>query len=50
MNRVVNKTQQVLFILLGITIPTSIAITNLVIGLLALCWIIEGDFKNKFKT
>jgi len=50
MNRVVNKIQQVLFILLGITIPTSIAITNLVIGLLALCWIIEGDFKNKFKT
>jgi len=50
MNRVVNKTQQVLFILLGITIPTSIAITNLVLGLLALCWIIEGDFKNKFKT
>jgi O-antigen ligase len=50
MNRVVNKAQQVLFILLGITIPTSIAITNLVIGLLALCWIIEWDFKNKFKT
>ena len=50
MNRVVNKIQQVLFILLGITIPTSIAITNLVIGLLALCWIIEGDFKNKFKA
>jgi O-antigen ligase len=50
MNRVVNKIQQVLFILLGITIPTSIAITNLIIGLLALCWIIEGDFKNKFKT
>ena len=50
MNRVVNKTQQVLFILLGITTATSIAITNLVIGLLALCWIIEGDFKNKFKT
>ena len=50
MNRVVNKAQQVLFILLGITIPTSIAITNLIIGFLALCWIIEGDFKNKFKT
>ena len=50
MKRVVNKIQQVLFILLGITIPTSIAITNLVIGLLVLCWIIEGDFKNKFKT
>ena len=50
MNRVVNKAQQVLFILLGITIPTSIAITNLIIGLLALCWIIEGNFKNKFKA
>ena len=36
-----NKAQQVLFILLGITIPTSIAITNFVIGLLALCWILD---------
>ena len=50
MNNILNKTQQFLFILLGVTIPTSIAITNLVIGLLALCWIIEGGFKNKFKT
>ena len=50
MNRVVNKAQQVLFILLGITIPTSIAITTFFIVLLVLCWIIEGDFKNKFKT
>ncbi len=50
MNRLINKAQQALFILLGVAIPTSIAITNLVIGLLALCWIIEGDFKNKFKT
>lgn len=50
MNRLLNKAQQALFILLGVTIPTSIAITNLVIGLLALCWIIEGGFNNKFKT
>jgi O-antigen ligase len=36
-----NKAQKVLFILLGITIPTSIAITNLVIIMLVLCWISE---------
>ena len=39
---------QLAFILLGVTIPTTIAGTNMVIGLLALLWILEGNFKNKF--
>jgi len=48
MNKVRNQIQQGLFILLGVFIPTSIAITNLIIGLLCLCWILEGNFKSKF--
>lgn len=47
MNKIANKAQQFLFILLGITIPTSIAITNLVIAGLVLTWIVEGNFKQK---
>jgi O-antigen ligase len=49
MNKIVNKVQQVLFILLGITIPTSIAITNLIIGLLVFCWFLEGNFQQKLE-
>jgi O-antigen ligase len=48
MNKLIVRVQQVLFILLGFFIPTSIAITNLIIGLLALCWILERNFKAKF--
>ena len=47
MNKLI-RVQQFLFILLGVFIPTSIAITNLIIGLLALCWILERNFKVKF--
>ena len=48
MNKFIVRIQQFLFVLLGVFIPTSIAITNLIIGLLALCWILERDFKAKF--
>ena len=48
MSKIVNKVQQLAFILLGVTIPTTIAGTNMVIGLLALLWILQGNFKNKF--
>ncbi len=47
MNKLI-RVQQFLFVLLGVFIPTSIAITNLIIGLLALCWILERNFKVKF--
>ena len=50
MSKTVNKAQQLAFILLGITIPTTIAGTNMAIGLLALLWILEGNFKNKFNV
>ena len=48
MNKFIFRIQQFLFVLLGVFIPTSIAITNLIIGLLALCWILERNFKAKF--
>ena len=48
MNKLIGRVQQFLFVLLGVFIPTSIAITNLVIGLLAICWILERNFKAKF--
>ena len=48
MNKLIGRVQQFLFILLGVFIPTSIAISNLIIGLLALCWILERNFKAKF--
>ena len=48
MSRFIIRVQQFLFILLGIFIPTSIAITNLIIGLLAICWFFERNFKIKF--
>ena len=47
MNKLTIQIQQYLFILLGVFIPTSIAITNFIIGLLSLCWILEGNFKVK---
>jgi O-antigen ligase len=47
MNSIRNQTQQSLFILLGVFIPTSIAISNFLIGGLVLCWILEGNFLKK---
>ena len=47
MNSIRNQAQQILFILLGIFIPTSIAISNFLIGGLVLCWILEGNFLKK---
>jgi len=47
MNSIINQVQQILFILLGVFIPTSIAISNFLIGGLVLCWILEGNFLKK---
>lgn len=43
------KIQTWLFILLGIAIPTSIAASGIIMGILALLWILEGEFKTKGK-
>ena len=50
MSKIVNNVQQLAFILLAITIPTTIAGTNMIIGLLVFSWILEGNFKNKFNV
>ena len=47
MNSIINQVQQILFILLGVVIPTSIAISNFLIVGLMLCWILEGNFLKK---
>jgi len=47
MNSIRNQAQQILFILLGVFIPTSIAISNFLIGGVVLCWILEGNFLKK---
>ena len=46
----IKKTQQILFILLGISIPTSIAITNILIALLVCFWLLEKNFNHKIKV
>ena len=43
------KTQSFCFILLGVAIPTSIFVTNIIIGILSLLWIVEGGFSHKVK-
>ena len=48
MNKLTGRVQQFLFVLLGVFIPTSIAITNFIIGSLVFCWILERNFKAKF--
>lgn len=36
-----------LFVLLGFFIPISVAITNIIIGIISFIWIVEGGFKEK---
>ena len=48
MNRISNL-KNFFFILLGISIPTSVALTNILIGLFTFIWTIEGGFIEKFK-
>lgn len=38
------------FVFLAFAIPFSVALTNILIVLFSLFWIIEGGFKNKFRT
>ena len=48
MNNSAIALQQYLFVSLGFFIPISISISNIIIGFLVFCWILEGDFKKKF--
>ena len=50
MSKQIIRIQQYLFVLLGVFIPISIAITNFIIVAISFCWILEGNFKIKFKS
>ena len=50
MSEQIIRIQQYLFVLLGVFIPISIAITNVIIIAISFCWILEGNFKVKFKS
>ena len=39
--------KNIVFILLGLSIPTSVALTNILIVLFVFLWLIEGDFSRK---
>jgi O-antigen ligase len=49
MNDVVKKLQAGFFVVLGVAIPTSIAVTGIIFGCLGLFWLLEGNFKAKKK-
>ena len=46
MSEQIIRIQQYLFVLLGVFIPISIAITNVIIIAISFCWILEGNFKS----
>ena len=46
----VNSILQSLFVLLAITIPVSVAATNVVLGLIIFLWLLEGNIRFKIKT
>ena len=48
MNRISNL-KNFFFILLGFSIPISVAFTNILIVAYSLTWIFEGDFPKKYK-
>ena len=49
MSKLIIRIQQYLFVLLGVFIPISTAITNFIIVAMSFCWILEGNFKIKFE-
>ena len=49
MRETIKKLQTFFFVLLGVAIPTSIAASGIIMGILALLWIFEGGFNEKLK-
>ena len=45
----IKKIKHYLLILLAVFIPTSIGLTNIIIALISLLWIIEGNYNKKWK-
>ena len=48
MKNTLDKLHSIFFILLGLSIPLSIAVSNIFIGLIVIIWIIEDDMKRKW--
>jgi len=48
MNRV-SDLKKFFFILLAVSIPTSVALTNIIIGIFTFLWLIEGGFAKKIQ-
>jgi len=44
---IVFRLKELTFIFLAFAIPFSVALTNILIVIFTLLWLIEGDFKNK---
>ena len=49
MNAKLYKVQGLLFVLLAFFIPISIFVTDILIFSISLLWILQGQFKNKWK-
>lgn len=49
MKDVINKLYSIFFILIGVSIPISIAATNVFTGLFVVCWIAEGNIIEKIE-
>ena len=49
MRETIKKLQTFFSVLLGVAIPTSIAASGIIMGILALLWIFEGGFNEKLK-
>lgn len=47
MKNTVRKLHSIFFVLLGLSIPLSIAVANILIGLITVCWLLDGQMKNK---
>jgi O-antigen ligase len=49
MNDFIKKLHAISFMLIGVSIPISIAATNIFIGLFVVCWIKEGNIREKLE-
>ena len=49
MKNTIEKLYSILFILLGLSIPLSIAASNVLVGLIIICWITEGNLIRQWK-
>ncbi len=49
LNNIIDNIKSILFIVLGLSIPISVAFSNIIIIALTILWLIEGKFQYKLK-